>query len=155
MFFAVGGRGSSALSKIEVSLPSIGGVVTDLPSPGLSHHTPSLRRLCVPRHERTLLRSPATGIHTLVDDGTLRTAEGLCVSTRGDYYLESVGRCLSATASIRTTLAKGDQFARLDVRTCLTTSSRGAREATVTSEVLAVANGAPIWSRAFSSTVAL
>ena len=156
LFLAVGGRGDAQLVSVHLTLPQVGGAAVQLPPPELSSNPPTLQRLRAPLHHRAALASGGLGAHILQDDGTVHTEDGLTVSTRSDTYVEMHGgRRLALSSSIATTLSRGTEFARLEIKTSLHSGTDGATEAIASTTVEATASGAPLWNKTFSAPVNL
>uniref|UniRef100_A0A7S2HXV1 Carrier domain-containing protein n=1 Tax=Haptolina brevifila TaxID=156173 RepID=A0A7S2HXV1_9EUKA len=156
LFLATGGHGASDLATVELSLPNVGGALVELPPPQPISHPTTLQRVRVPHHERTALLSGRAGAHILQDDGTVRRDDGLAVSNRTDMYVEMRhGRRLAVSTDVSTTMAKGVEHARLQIKTSLVASHDNASEAVVNCIVEATACGAVVWRKTFSTPVAI
>ena len=156
LFLAAGGMGASHLASVELTLPNIGGAPTELPPPGLMTNPMTLQRLRAPSHQRNALTSGNYGVHALQDDGTVRTKDGLSVGTRADTYVEVLSdRRVSVGSAIVSTLAKGSEFAKLEVKTSLLTDRTEQCDAVAATTVEATACGARLWSRMFTTKITI
>ena len=90
------------------------------------------------------------------DDGTVRTKDGLSVGTRADTYVEVLSdRRVSVGSAIVSTLAKGSEFAKLEVKTSLLTDRTEQCDAVAATTVEATACGARLWSRTFTTKITI
>ena len=81
----------------------------------------------------------------------MRMDDGLAVSTRSDTYIEVLrGRRLRVTMTTHSTLTRGSEFGRLEVKTCLEAGRDDTREVVVGSEVKAAASGATLWRKSMA-----
>ena len=156
LFLATGGCGGADLASVSLELPNIGGAPVELPPPALDAHPTTLQRVRMPRHERHALASGNFGAHTLQDDGTVRTHDGLSAGMRSEMYVEVLrGRRIAMKTTVQTTLSKGSEFAQLRVNTSLSTDHADKHNAIATTTVEAIACGAPLWSKTFTARIVI
>ena len=102
------------------------------------------------------LASGNCGARLLQDDGAVRTEAGLSVATRSNMCAEvTSGRRISMTTAVTSTLTKGAEFAKLEVKTSLVTDRADPRDGVITSTVVATACGAQLWSKAFTTRLTI
>lgn len=86
----------------------------------------------------------------------MRTKDGLSVGTRSDTYVEVLpDRRVSVRSAIVSSLAKGSEFAKLEVTTSLVTERADTRDAVAKTTVVATACGAQLWRKTFSAKITI